>query len=224
QRRGWSRRERHARELTRRSRSSRSLRRAERASGSPWKPVSIVRVARRSLKQDVVRDVTRAVPCPSAVLRVDCRGVFDDTWKRGAGVQKLDLVIRNGTVVDGTGAAPVVADVGVRGDRIVGVGRLAVDAASTIDAAGRIVAPGFIDVHAHDDFALLDRPACEFKVMQGVTTEVVGNCGFGAAPMTPFYEQVLSAFGETLFGPLGDLSWNSTASFLSRLDVARPAL
>ena len=162
--------------------------------------------------------------CPYAVVRVDCRGVFDDTWMRGAGGQKLDLVIRNGTVVDGTGAARVVADVGVRGDRIVGVGQLAVDAASTIDAAGRIVAPGFIDVHAHDDFALLDRPACEFKVMQGVTTEIVGNCGFGAAPMTPFYEQVLSAFGETLFGPLGDLSWNSTASFLSRLDDARPAL
>src|SRR6185503_13192893 len=90
--------------------------------------------------------------CPYAVVWVDCRGVFDDTWMRGAGVQKLDLVIRNGTVVDGTGAARVVADVGVRGDRIVGVGQLAVDAASTIDAAGRIVAPGFIGVHAHDDF------------------------------------------------------------------------
>jgi N-acyl-D-aspartate/D-glutamate deacylase len=79
-------------------------------------------------------------------------------------------------------------------------------------------------VHAHDDFAVLDRLACEPKVMQGVTTEVIGNCGFGAAPLSPVYEQVLSAFGGTLFGPLGDLSWKSTESFLTHLQTSRPAI
>jgi N-acyl-D-amino-acid deacylase len=139
-------------------------------------------------------------------------------------VETLDLVIRNATVVDGTGAAPVAADVGIRGDRIVGVGRVTADALSTIDAAGKVVAPGFIDVHAHDDFAVLDRPTCEAKVMQGVTTEIIGNCGFGAAPLSPVYEQVLSAFGGTLFGTLGELSWKSTASFLAHLEKSRPAI
>ena len=139
-------------------------------------------------------------------------------------METLDLVIRNASVVDGTGAAPVAADVGIRGDRIVGVGRIAANARSTIDAAGKIVAPGFIDVHAHDDFAVLDRPTCEPKVMQGVTTEIIGNCGFGAAPLSPVYEQVLSAFGGTLFGPLGDLAWKSTESFLAHLEQSRPAI
>lgn len=96
----------------------------------------------------------------------------------------LDLLIRNGTVIDGTRAPRFDADVGVAGGRIVAIGDLAKRAArETIDAAGRIVAPGFIDSHTHDDQALLSRPDMSFKVSQGVTTVIAGNCGISIAPL-----------------------------------------
>ncbi len=133
-----------------------------------------------------------------------------------------DIVIRNGTIIDGTGQPGVQADIGVRGDRIVAVGSLSGDAGQAIDATGRVVTPGFIDVHSHDDFALLDRPLCDFKILQGVTTEVIGNCGFGAAPANDAYRNFLRSFGPLLFGPMGDFSWETTAEFYHALE-SRPA-
>ena len=99
------------------------------------------------------------------------------------GWQVEDLGSRNGTVVDGTGAAAVRADVGIEDDRIAAVGELEGNAGITIDAAGRIVAPGFIDAHAHSDFALLRDPLNSEKVMQGVTTNIIGNCALSPAPV-----------------------------------------
>lgn len=92
-----------------------------------------------------------------------------------------DLVIRGGTVLNGTGAEGFVADVGIDGDRIVAVGS-DLAGASEIDATGKVVAPGFIDTHCHDDLALLDDPDVAFKVSQGVTTLITGNCGISLAP------------------------------------------
>ena len=107
----------------------------------------------------------------------------------------MDIAIVNGTVIDGTGAAAVRADVGITDDRIVAVGELAEAAGTTIDAAGRIVAPGFIDAHAHSDFALLRDPLNSEKVMQGVTTNIIGNCALSPAPVDDtvrlFFEQLL---------------------------------
>lgn len=91
--------------------------------------------------------------------------------------ERYDLVIRGGTVYDGTGAPGRRADVGVRGDRIAAVGAIAAPGAAELDAAGAAVAPGFIDVHSHDDFAVLLEPAMPFKVMQGVTTWTRRTCG-----------------------------------------------
>src|SRR5262245_24124870 len=92
--------------------------------------------------------------------------------------EPFDLLIRGGTVIDGTRAPRYDADVGVRDGRIAAVGDLAGQAAGrTLDAAGRIVAPGFIDSHTHDDQALLSQPDMTFKVSQGVTTVIAGNCG-----------------------------------------------
>ncbi|HEX2540263.1 MAG TPA: D-aminoacylase [Caldimonas sp.] len=97
---------------------------------------------------------------------------------------RYDLLIRRGTVVDGTKAPRFDADVGVRGSRIAAVGDLAgASATRTLDAAGLIVAPGFIDSHTHDDQALLAQPDMPFKVSQGVTTVIAGNCGISAAPL-----------------------------------------
>lgn len=96
----------------------------------------------------------------------------------------FDLLIRGGTVIDGTRRPRFAADVGVRQGRIAAVGDLSAAAAATVvDAAGRIVAPGFIDSHTHDDQAVLSQPAMPFKVSQGVTTVVTGNCGVSAAPL-----------------------------------------
>jgi N-acyl-D-amino-acid deacylase len=132
-----------------------------------------------------------------------------------------DLIIRNGTIIDGTNRPGFSADLAIQEDRIAAVGTVGGDAEQTIDATGRVVSPGFIDVHSHDDFALLDRPLCDFKIMQGVTTEVIGNCGFGAAPASAAYKEFLRGFGAVLFGPLGKFSWETTGEFL-RLIEARP--
>src|SRR5688572_3468867 len=95
----------------------------------------------------------------------------------------LDVVIRGGTVVDGTGTPPETVDLGVQDGRIVAIGRLGeADTARVIDATGRVVAPGFIDIHGHSDLTILGDPRACSAVTQGVTTEVIGNCGHGCAP------------------------------------------
>lgn len=97
-----------------------------------------------------------------------------------------DLVLRNGTIIDGTGRERFTADVAVRGDRIAVVGRVdAADANSVIDATGLVVAPGFIDVHNHSDGWLLREPNFASKTLQGVTTEVLMSDGISYAPASP---------------------------------------
>jgi N-acyl-D-amino-acid deacylase len=98
---------------------------------------------------------------------------------------RCDLIFRDATIFDGTGAPRVVGDVGVTGDRIVAVGDLgAAAAAREVNAAGLAVAPGFIDAHTHDDRAVLCGPECMLcKMSQGATTVVVGNCGISLSPV-----------------------------------------
>ena len=94
------------------------------------------------------------------------------------------LLLRGGTVIDGTAAARYVADVRIDGDRISAIGpSLATGNATVIDATGLVVAPGFIDVHTHDDQIVLAAPPMLPKISQGVTTVVVGNCGISLAPL-----------------------------------------
>jgi N-acyl-D-amino-acid deacylase len=121
-----------------------------------------------------------------------------------------DLVIRAATVFDGTGAPGVVADVAVDGERIVDVGREVGAGRREIVASGLALTPGFIDVHTHDDWALLVQPDLSFKTMQGVTTVVTGNCGFGPAPVADV------AFGPSTFDRMRD--------FLASVENAGPAV
>lgn len=97
--------------------------------------------------------------------------------------ERYDLIITGGDVIDGSGGPRCKADVGVIGDRITAIGDLSeAQAEERLDAAGRIVAPGFVDVHTHDDRLLFVDPAMRPKTSQGVTTVVVGNCGVSLAP------------------------------------------
>ena len=107
------------------------------------------------------------------------------------------LVFRDVQVLDGSGSSAFVADVSVVGDRIECVGSAPAGSVE-IDGRGRYLAPGFVDVHAHDDAAVLELPQLPFKLAQGCTSVVVGNCGFGLAPLTGDAEPPGNA---GLFGP-----------------------
>lgn len=124
-----------------------------------------------------------------------------------------DVLIDRATVYDGSGGAPFVGDVAVRGERIAAVGDLAGAAGSRIDGRGLALAPGFIDVHSHDDFAVVLAPSMDFKVMQGVTTDVVGNCGAAPAP----YAAAARLFRT--FHPEGGFpTWEGHRGYLEHLD------
>lgn len=98
----------------------------------------------------------------------------------------FDILIRNGTVYDGGSLPGVTADVGINGTRIATIGpALEGSGFREIDAAGLAVAPGFIDIKTHSDFTLPINPKAESKVRQGVTTEIIGHCGFSVAPCLP---------------------------------------
>lgn len=104
-----------------------------------------------------------------------------------------DIVFKNATVVDGTGAPSFTADVAVEDDRIVSIGTITSSGAQEIDATGLTLSPGFIDVHTHDDFALLSDPDMACKTLQGVTTVVTGNCGTSAVPFGDWARKVNEA-------------------------------
>src|SRR3954454_20053276 len=106
-----------------------------------------------------------------------------------------DLLIRGATVIDGTGSAPRSADVAIRDGRITAIeARRTETAAREIDGTGRVLAPGFIDIHTHSDFTLPLNPLAEAKIRQGVTTEIVGNCGFSVAPALPGKADLLADY------------------------------
>lgn len=133
----------------------------------------------------------------------------------------LDLLIAGGTVFDGSGAPPRRADIGVKDGRIAEVNAAGVPAAETIDATGLNVAPGFIDIHSHSDYTLLVDPRAVSALAQGVTLEVIGNCGFGCGPVRDAALAAGSIYG---FNGEVQLEWRDLGGYLERLAVARPAV
>jgi len=132
----------------------------------------------------------------------------------------LDLAIRGGRLVDGTGGPWFAGDVGIAGDRIVAVGPVEEPARRTIDADGLVVCPGFIDMHTHSDLQPLAHPRHEMKLHQGVTLDVIGQDGLSLAPARP---DTLAELRAMLVGWNGDpdgidWSWRSMADYLARFD------
>lgn len=127
-----------------------------------------------------------------------------------------DLVLRGGTVLDGTGAPGRTADVAIADGRIAAVGRPTGWAAREIDVAGAVVCPGFIDLHSHADFTVFGAPNAVTQATQGVTTLVTGNCGFSSFPITPEHRDDL--LSHRLMSDAGDFDWSTAAEYAATLD------
>jgi N-acyl-D-aspartate/D-glutamate deacylase len=128
----------------------------------------------------------------------------------------LDLKIEGGQVIDGTGTPARRADIGISNDTISAVGDLSGESAGrVIGVRGLAVAPGFIDMHSHSDWRLWANRRAESKIRQGVTTEVIGNCGFSPAPVSDEFRDEMQGFA--LYLPPGmDFSWRSMGQYLRR--------
>ena len=134
----------------------------------------------------------------------------------------FDLIVRGGLVVDGTGRPGVVADVGIRRGKIAAIGDLAeVAAPRELAATGLVVATGFVDVHSHSDYTLLVDPRAQSSVAQGVTTELVGNCGHGCAPIGDATAAASNIYG---YEPSFPITWQTLGGYLDHLEQARPAV
>jgi len=129
----------------------------------------------------------------------------------------FDTIIRFGTVIDGTGAEPISADIGILNGKIAAIGDLNASTGATIvDATGLIVTPGFIDIHTHSDLSVLFTPGMESSLAQGVTAEVVGNCGFSLGLAKT--DDVFALERRSLERGDISLTWNTLDGFLKRVE------
>jgi N-acyl-D-amino-acid deacylase len=134
----------------------------------------------------------------------------------------IDLLIKNGTVVDGSGKEEFKTDIAIQGDKIEEIGNLGeVEAHTIIEASGLFVTPGFIDSHSHSDEAYLVNPLSESKLRQGITTEIVGNCGFSPFPLN---EEIKKRYQKDYEDWGIDIDWNSAEEYLQRVEEAKPAV
>jgi len=140
---------------------------------------------------------------------------------------QYDLIIRNAMIVDGSGTAPYHADLGVIADQIARIaavgqldGQLKADGTS-IDAAGLALAPGFIDVHTHDDREVLDAPAMLPKLTQGVTTVIAGNCGIS---LSPWKADRATPAPLSLIGTQKDYRFARVQDYVAAVNAAEPAV
>ena len=132
------------------------------------------------------------------------------------------MVVRGGTVVDGTDSIAFTADVLIHGDRISDIGHFdSLESAEILDATGCVVSPGFIDIHSHSDFTLIVDPRAVSSITQGVTTEVIGNCGYGCALVGNPTLAPAAMYGFRADYPI---SWTRVKGYLARLEQGGPAV
>jgi N-acyl-D-aspartate/D-glutamate deacylase len=132
----------------------------------------------------------------------------------------FDLLIKGATIVDGTGASSWVGDVAIEGDRFVALDHtIEADARRLIDAGGYVLAPGFIDIHCHSDFALFDNPQSEIKLKQGVTLDVLGNCGDSLAPLDDKSRALIRAASDSNIASWADpLDWSTYSEYVRTIE------
>jgi N-acyl-D-aspartate/D-glutamate deacylase len=142
-----------------------------------------------------------------------------------------DLVIKNGTIVDGSGLPRYKSDVAIKGDKIVAKGNIKANGAKVIDATGKIVAPGFVDIHTHYDGQILWDPLLTCSPWHGVTTVVMGNCGFTLAPCKPQDRNYVMEMFAKVEGidmkalKMGlDWKWQSYPEYLKRIEQVRTGI
>jgi len=137
-----------------------------------------------------------------------------------------DLILRNGKVITGVSQTWFETDIAVRDGRIVRIGYLKnVSSDVVIDVKGKYVVPGFIDMHNHSDISIIAFPEALNSLMQGVTTIVIGNCGFSAAPVLPKSLNDVKRFWSQLsLGISVDITWNSFDEYLRTLERIKPAV
>ncbi len=139
-----------------------------------------------------------------------------------AAAPRFDVVLKGGTVLDGTGTPAYPADLGITGDRIAAIGEIAAtQAARVVDVSGLHVCPGFIDIHSHSDGDILAYPTADSRVRQGITTELTGNCGSSVAPLFgPTADERRSGLRRD--GIDGD--WTDLAGYFARVERARVSI
>lgn len=129
----------------------------------------------------------------------------------------FDIILKNAKIIDGSGNPWFWGDLGIENGRIEKIGKIETEEAAELkDVKGLVVCPGFIDIHSHSDLTILVNPKAESKVKQGVTTEVIGNCGFSAVPVDDNTIDQLKDYGGFLAKEL-DWSWRSLGDYLDRL-------
>ena len=133
----------------------------------------------------------------------------------------VDYVIRGGTILDGSGGEPYRADIVVSADRIGEIGDIPPAEAPELDATGLVVAPGFIDIHSHSDYTLLVDPRAVSAIHQGVTLEVIGNCGHGCFPV---HNAELARNAIYGYDDAVPLTWNQAHEYFDALERAGPAV
>ncbi|UCF65786.1 MAG: D-aminoacylase [bacterium] len=135
----------------------------------------------------------------------------------------FDVLIKNGQIADGLLARTFTGDIGIIGDKIAAIGNLGNASANlTIDALGKVVSPGFIDMHSHTDTELLIDPKADSKIHQGVTTEVSGNCGYAPFPLTDADQKESDQESFQQYGL--HISWTDIDGFLKEMEKARLSL
>jgi N-acyl-D-aspartate/D-glutamate deacylase len=136
----------------------------------------------------------------------------------------FDIIIAGGQIVDGTGGKPYAGDVGIKADRIAAIGKLERSAARIIDAAGLAVSPGFIDMHSHSEISILVNPRAESKIRQGVTTELVNQCGISQFPLTPRSREAVKQATMGTYSLDVEWSWLTLDEYDERLQATGMAL